>query len=232
MSSRLPPSAPAGASHATGSASTVPPLARDELETLLHHTEERLRLLRWSDPRTGLLRHELFLDRLGQAAAGVSRGGASFALLMIGVAHTGAHARPGKDEQSTVMHALAQRLGALGRRSDSYAQFGQSCFVALLMGNASLTGSVAMAQKLAEALELPVDDGGHQLMPSVSIGVAMCPQHGHDAHTVLLGAHSALDQALRSGRLVAAHAGARRLPGQETRPAPLTGPLTGPLDSL
>jgi len=229
MSSRPPSSAPAGASHAPGSAgpvpTSVPPLARDELEALLHHTEERLRLLRWSDPRTGLLRHELFLDRLGQAAAGVSRGGASFALLMIGVAHTGPSARPGKDEQATVMHALAQRLGALGRRSDSYAQFGQSCFVALLMGNASLTGSVAMAQKLAEALEQPVDDGGHPLAPSVSIGVAMCPQHGHDAHSVLLGAHSALDQALRSGRLVAAHAGARRLPGQETRPAPLTGPL-------
>ena len=229
MSSRPPSSAPAGASHAPGSAgpvpTSVPPLARDELEALLHHTEERLRLLRWSDPRTGLLRHELFLDRLGQAAAGVSRGGASFALLMIGGAHTGPSARPGKDEQATVMHALAQRLGALGRRSDSYAQFGQSCFVALLMGNASLTGSVAMAQKLAEALEQPVDDGGHLLAPSVSIGVAMCPQHGHDAHTVLLGAHSALDQALRSGRLVAAHAGARRLPGQDTRPAPLTGPL-------
>lgn len=229
MSSHLPPSLSRGAPPAANSTAATPSLARDELEALLHHTEERLRLLRWSDPRTGLLRHELFLDRLSQAASGVSRGGASFALLMIGVAHTGAAARSGKDEQATVMHALAQRLGALGRRSDSYAQFGQSCFVALLMGNASLTGSVAMAQKLAEALEQPVEDAGHRLEPSVSIGVAMCPQHGHDAHSVLLGAHSALDQALRSGRLVAAHAGARRLPGQETRPAPLTGPLDPPL---
>lgn len=225
MSSPLPPSDPTGAHPVASRSGPSPALARDELEALLHHTEERLRLLRWSDPQTGLLRHELFLDRLGQAASGVSRGGASFALLMIGVAHSSASARPGHDEQATVMRALAQRLGVLGRKSDSYAQFGHSCFVALLMGNSSLTGSVAMAHKLAEALEQPLDDGGHQLVPSVSIGVAMCPQHGHDAHTVLLGAHAALDQALRSGRLVAAHAGARRLPGQDTRPAPLTGPL-------
>lgn len=203
-------------------------LQRDELETLLHHTEERLRLLRWSDPRTGLLRHELFLDRLGQAAAGVSRGGASFALLMIGVSHSGAATSPsGTDEQAVVMHALAQRLGAQGRRSDSYAQFGRSCFVALLTGNSSLTGSVAVAHKLAEALEQPLDDGGHRLVPSVTIGVALCPQHGHDAHAVLLGAHAALDQALRSGRLVAVHAGTRRQPG-DTRPGGLTMPADLP----
>lgn len=202
-------------------------LQRDELETLLHHTEERLRLLRWSDPRTGLLRHELFLDRLKQAAAGVARGGASFALLMIGVSHQGAGppAMAGHDEQALVMHALALRLGAQGRRSDSYAQFGRSCFVALLMGNSSLTGSVAVAHKLAETLEQPLDDGGHRLQPNVSVGVALCPQHGHDAHAVLLAAHGALDQALRSGRLVTAHAGARRVPGGESG---LTLPMDHP----
>ena len=206
-------------------------LQRDELETLLHHTEERLRLLRWSDPRTGLLRHELFLDRLNQAAAGVSRGGASFALLMIGVSHSSETGTPlpGTDEQALVMHALALRLGMQGRRSDSYAQFGRSCFVALLMGNSSLTGSVAVAHKLAETLEQPLDDGGHRLRPNVSIGVALCPQHGHEAHAVLLGAHAALDQALRSGRLVTAHAGARRVPGADPAAA---GSLTNPPDRL
>lgn len=212
-------------SHPPAPLATTPMLRRDELETLLHHTEERLRLLRWSDPRTGLLRHELFLDRLGQAAAGVSRGGASFALLMIGVSHQDtATPAAGTDEQAIVMHALAQRLGAQGRRSDSYAQFGRSCFVALLTGNSSLTGSVAVAHKLAEVLEQPLHDSGHQLLPSVSIGVALCPQHGHDAHAVLLGAHTALDQALRSGRMVAVHAGPRRTPGGDTRPASLTPP--------
>lgn len=218
MTTRSPSSA--------ASAPPAAPLQREELEALLHHTEERLRLLRWSDPRTGLLKHELFLDRLGQAAAGVSRGGASFALLMVGASYTGG--RAGSDEQSVVMHALAQRLGAQGRRSDSYAQFGPGCFVALLMGNSSLTGSVSVAHKLAEALEQPIDDGGHRLVPSVSIGVALCPQHGHDAHAVLLGAHAALDQAMRSGRLVAAHTGARRGPGAETRPADLSRPADPP----
>jgi diguanylate cyclase len=210
----------------------APMLQRDELETLLHHTEERLRLLRWSDPRTGLLRHELFLDRLGQAAAGVSRGGASFALLMIGVSHQGGSPGPrvGVDEQAVVMQALALRLGHQGRRSDSHAQFGRSCFVALLMGNSSLTGSVAVAHKLAETLELPVDDGGHRLLPSVSIGVALCPQHGQESHAVLLGAHAALDQALRSGRQVTAHTGARRTTGGD--PHSQSAPLTAPSDPL
>lgn len=215
----------------TPPSSSVAILQRDELETLLHHTEERLRLLRWSDPRTGLLRHELFLDRLSQAAAGVSRGGASFALLMIGVSYHGGASVPlaGIDEQALVMQALALRLGAQGRRSDSYAQFGRSCFVALLTGNSSLTGSVAVAHKLAEALEQPLDDGGHRLQPSVSVGVALCPQHGHDAHAMLLGAHAALDQAIHSGRLVTAHAGARRMPGTD-KPPGLTG-ATDPASS-
>ncbi|MEY8879301.1 MAG: EAL domain-containing protein [Leptothrix sp. (in: b-proteobacteria)] len=191
-------------------ASLVRALRRHELEAALAESSARLRRLGLADRSTGLPARELFLDRLEQAAASVMRGGSSFANLMIGFEwpHNGPTRAPGglsAASATSLIETLALRLRRIGRRSDSYARIGGHSFAALLLGNNSVGGSTAMAHKIAEHLARPVMVDGQSVDPVVSIGVALCPQHGTDARSVLLHAQAAMEQAQQSRHPVAVY---------------------------
>ena len=105
------------------------PLLVDDHDTTLRH-------MGLIDGRTGLPHRDLLLDRLGQAAAGVARGGSAFALVVIGL---GAAEGPGDLDESAV-EAFASRLHSLGRRTDSYARIAPDAFAGLLSGNPAVAG--------------------------------------------------------------------------------------------
>lgn len=143
-----------------------------------------MRQLGLIDARTGLPHRDLLLDRLGQATAGVARGGSAFALMYIGTSA----AIPGTSAEAmeATMLQLACQLHRLSRRTDSFSRMGVCDFAALLPGNPSVAGLMAMGQKIAAEFA----DRIH-----VHIGVALCPRHASDADTLLLQARTALDQA-------------------------------------
>lgn len=179
--------------------SLVRALRRHELEAALAESEVRLQRLGLSERQTGLPSRELFLDRLEQAAAAVLRGGVSFATLMIGVELANSErAILTEGVTTSLLSIMGQRLGEVGRRSDSCARIGGHSFAALLLGNNSVGGSLAMAHKIAQELSKPVNLEGQVLRPSVTVGVALCPQHGTDARSMLLHAHAAMEQAQSS----------------------------------
>ena len=193
-------------------------LRRHELEAALADADTRLRQIGLRDARHGLPRRELFLDRLEQAAVAVQRGGVSFTLLMIG-AELPTELQPVADDSpaaaeggstplpasTLLVEAMSARLQRHGRRSDSYARIGGHSWAALMLGNSSVAASMATAHKIAEDLGRPVMVAGHTLVPAVTIGVALCPQHGTDARNLLLHAHSALEQAQAGRHTVAVY---------------------------
>jgi diguanylate cyclase len=176
--------------------SLVRALRRHELEAALAESRLRLRRMDTVDPSGGMPSRELFLDRLEQAAAAVTRGGVSFAILLIGVDLP--EAQPTQLSDRTVaglLQVMGERLVEVGRRSDSCARLGGHSFAALLPGNHTVGGAMAMAHKVARALGQPVRLEGQMLYPRPAVGVALCPQHGTDARHVLLHAHAAMEQA-------------------------------------
>ncbi|MGY0195685.1 EAL domain-containing protein [Leptothrix sp. BB-4] len=187
-------------------ASLMRALRRHELEAALAESDSRLRRMGLADRQTGLPSRELFLDRLEQATASVMRGGNAFATLVIGFewpqGSTDTLSPAGAD---ALIEALARRLQRLGRRSDSYARIGGHTFAALLLGNNSVAGSTAMAHKITEQLARPVMADGRSLDPKVRVGIALCPQHGTDARSVMLHAQAAMEQAQHSRREVAVY---------------------------
>lgn len=187
-------------------ASLMRALRRHELEAALAESDTRLRRMGMCDRQTGLPSRELFLDRLEQATASVMRGGNAFATLVIGFewpqGSTDTLSPAGAD---ALIEALARRLQRLGRRSDSYARIGGHTFAALLLGNNSVAGSTAMAHKITEQLARPVMADGRSLDPKVRVGIALCPQHGTDARSVMLHAQAAMEQAQHSRREVAVY---------------------------
>lgn len=143
-----------------------------------------MRQLGLIDARTGLPHRDLLLDRLGQATAGVARGGSAFALMYIGTSPATPAVQGSAME--TVMQQFACQLHRLSRRTDSFSRMSASEFAALLPGNPSVAGLMAMGQKIATEFADRVQ---------VHIGVALCPRHAGDADTLLMQARSALEQA-------------------------------------
>ncbi|NRT55329.1 EAL domain-containing protein [Sphaerotilus uruguayifluvii] len=173
-----------------------------------------LRQLGLIDPRTGLPHRDLLLDRLGQAAAAVSRGGAAFALMCIGVAVPPGPPGPGRGEPAEALRdEFAHQLLAMSRHTDSFAVSGPDEFLALIPGNPSVAGLMAMGQKIA---------AGFAGRLQVHIGVALCPRHAADAGVLLQQACAALEQA-RSAQVITALYEPRGL-GTATRCEP---PSTG-----
>jgi EAL domain-containing protein (putative c-di-GMP-specific phosphodiesterase class I) len=146
--------------------------------------EATMRQLGLIDARTGLPHRDLLLDRLGQATAGVARGGSAFALMYIGT-HP---ATPGMSASAmdAAMLQFACQLHRLSRRTDSFSRMSGHDFAALLPGNPSVAGLMAMGQKIATEFADRIQ---------VHIGVVLCPRHASDADTLLLQARMALDQA-------------------------------------
>lgn len=97
-----------------------------------------------------------------------------------------------------VLARAAQRIQSVLRRDDTVGRWGGEEFLVLLPGT-DRAGAVEVARKIGEALSSrPI--GGPRLQVTASIGIALRPDHGEDADTLLLRADTALYAAKEAGR--------------------------------
>jgi diguanylate cyclase (GGDEF)-like protein len=104
----------------------------------------------------------------------------------------------GHEKGDQLLAAVGDVAASATRASDFVARFGGEEFL-LLMTNTDLPGAILACDKLREAIAgLHVLGAGHS--PSASIGVAVFPEDGGDAETLVRGADRALYAAKSSGR--------------------------------
>ena len=96
--------------------------------------------------------------------------------------------------------ALARRLQAAVRESDTVGRIGGDEFVVVLDGLENELGALAPLERMAAMLAQPVDLGGQGLRLTVSIGVAVCPRDGDARAELLRYADLALYRAKQTGR--------------------------------
>lgn len=99
-----------------------------------------------------------------------------------------------------LLAAVAQRLSSCLREEDVLARLGGDEFVALLPRLARPDDAALVARKLLAVLDEPVHIAGHDLSPSVSIGIALHPADGQDVDTLLKHADTAMYGAKAAGR--------------------------------
>ena len=159
--------------------------------------EEQLTEIAYSDTLTGLPNRDLFAERLGDALSGGSRG---VAVLFIDVDRfktvndsLGHH---GGDE---LLVTLADRL-TTAASPHLVARFGGDEFTVLVQGVNGPEGARAVAEALMRALSTPVFIGGHEILPSISVGIR-CARAGElDGSVVLRDADTAMYRAKDLGR--------------------------------
>ena len=177
-------------------------LVREQLEHLALH-----------DPLTGLPNRALLLDRLDQAIRAARREESGAALLLMDLDRfKEVNDRFGHPAGDELLRQVASRLRASVREVDTVARLGGDEFAIVLPG-AALIAAGRVARTVRRSLETPFASHGELLDVQPSVGVALVPDHGEDADTLLRRADIAMYVAKRTSAGIVTFAPQQELGG-------------------
>lgn len=101
--------------------------------------------------------------------------------------------------------AAYERLDGLLRPSDRLHRIGEYEYVALLPGLHDANHAALAGSRVVRAFQSPLRIQGREVMSSVAAGVAVAPDHGRDALTLLRNAEYAFARAMQGSGRVAVH---------------------------
>jgi diguanylate cyclase (GGDEF)-like protein/PAS domain S-box-containing protein len=131
------------------------------------------------DPLTRLPNRLLLMDRARQALARLHRSDGVVAMLFVDLDRFKAvNDNLGHDAGDQLLIAISERLAELMRDSDTVARLGGDEFVILAEDIDSAGEAMALAERVLDALELPVALGSAEVAMLASVGVAVA--HGAD----------------------------------------------------
>jgi diguanylate cyclase len=105
----------------------------------------------------------------------------------------------GHDAGDAVIRLVAERLQTLVRRTDTVSRHGGDEFLVLLTDVQQGSDVALVATKIMTGMCLPAMVGGKNLNLSVSMGIAICPDDGTDAATLIACADAAMYSSKRRG---------------------------------
>ncbi|HEY2627616.1 MAG TPA: diguanylate cyclase, partial [Usitatibacter sp.] len=153
------------------------------------------------DPLTGLYNRRSFEELLPQAVARCTRNNRRLALLFVDLDRFKAvNDKQGHDAGDDVLKAVATRLGANVRLSDTVARLGGDEFVVILEELASPDDAKAIAEKILAAIREPIATRAGECEVGASIGVAMSEAKDQDCGELLKRAAAAQYAAKGAGR--------------------------------
>jgi diguanylate cyclase (GGDEF)-like protein len=153
------------------------------------------------DYLTGLPNRSLLNDRLHQAINFAQRNHRRVALLFLDLDHF-KHINDslGHSIGDQLLQAVAKRLQAFVRNSDTVSRQGGDEFVLLLAEVEHTEDAALFAEKLIHTLTDPYNINGHLLHITMSIGISIFPDDAANAETALRNADTAMYHAKESGR--------------------------------
>lgn len=153
------------------------------------------------DPLTGTANHLLLAERLSDALSDAGDEG-QVALLRLGIDRfTALNDELGEAAGDKLLVAVAERLGALVRGTDTLARLGGDEFVVLLPapdGVASI--ALSLASRIVARLAEPFGVDGQRITAGVSLGIALHPADACTADELLRCAGMAMESVKAGGR--------------------------------
>jgi len=166
--------------------------ARKKAEAALEHQALH-------DTLTALPNRVLLHDRLQQAIAAAQRDEASAALLVMDLDRfKEVNDTFGHQYGDLLLEQLGDRIRGALAETDTIARLGGDEF-AVLLPRATADHARRVADRLLQVLDEPFAVGGLQLEIDASIGIALSPEHGTDADSLLRRADVAMYVAKRGG---------------------------------
>jgi diguanylate cyclase (GGDEF)-like protein len=177
--------------------------------------EERIHRLAYHDVLTGLPNREWLSEYLSRSLVEASREQRGVALLYLDLDQfKRINDTLGHDTGDALLRQVTERLtDTLARVTDDgaavdstdrvfgrLARVGGDEFIIVLTGRPGAQDAERVARCMQSALVGAFQQGGYELVVTPSIGIAVFPDHGRDAQSLLKNADSAMYEAKSSGR--------------------------------
>lgn len=180
------------------------------------YAEEQIKHLAYHDALTNLPNRLLFKDRLTVALSHAQREDTRLAVLFLDLDRFKViNDSLGHNIGDQLLQAVAARVAACVRDSDTVARLGGDEFTVLLPRLTRSEDVAQVAAKVIEAVRYPFHIEGREFFITTSIGISVYPEDGSDAETLIKNADTAMYQAKELGRdnfqLFNAHVNARAL---------------------
>lgn len=163
-------------------------------------SEEEIRTLADQDPLTGLASARRFADRLAVAVIHAQRYRQKLAVVQLGLDRfSRVNERFGHSHGDDLLRSVALALESTLRQGDTIARISGDVFTLLLPGIKRDEDVTVVADKLRLALRSPFSIGGHDLLVTASLGIALFPDDGPDTESLLHSAAVSLKRAKSKG---------------------------------
>jgi diguanylate cyclase (GGDEF)-like protein/PAS domain S-box-containing protein len=172
----------------------------------------------YHDSLTGLPNRLLFRDRITMALAHAKRTKRGAAVVFLDIDQFKlVNDTLGHTIGDRLLQVIAARLVSCVRGEDTVARMGGDEFTILVAEVGDRRASSVVAQKVLESIRRPIVVDDHELFVTASVGVAVYPEDGDDAETLLKNADRAMYRAKDSGRNNYQYATPSALDGGEGR---------------
>ena len=167
---------------------------RRRYQMTLHHQATH-------DPLTGLPNRNLLADRLEQAIHGCQRHGGKVALAFVDLDNFKViNDSLGHATGDQLLIEIAARLRGALRSIDTVARYGGDEFVLILGEQRTANDTGILMERVLNAIQAPLNLGGHQLQVNCSIGASMYPDDAQDLDGLLRVADMAMYHAKENGK--------------------------------
>ncbi len=171
----------------------------DDVTAVTEATERAQHLAR-HDVLTGLPNRAVFLDRVRQALARLSRHPGAVAVLFLDIDDfkfvNDSHGHPVGDD---LLRAVPARLADVLRRSDTLARFGGDEFALLCTDLTGPDDAATVAQRVLNDFRRPFTAGTEEIAVTASVGIAAATDAGATAEGMLSDADTAMYRAKAQG---------------------------------
>jgi len=165
------------------------------------YAEEQIKHLAYHDALTNLPNRLLFKDRLTVAISHAQRDGSRLAVLFLDLDRFKViNDSLGHTIGDQLLQAVASRIQACVRDSDTVARLGGDEFTVLLPRLHASDDAAPVAMKIIEAVRYPFHVEGREFFTTTSIGISLFPEDGTDAESLIKNADTAMYQAKELGR--------------------------------
>jgi len=163
--------------------------------------EQNLQHATTHDSLTNLPNRMLLLDRIKQSLTSAERHNTLLAVASIDLDNfQNINNSLGHQVGDQVLQIVSQRLSECLREGDTIARIGGDEFLVSLPDIHSNVNLFQIAKKMLAAISVPIESDGRELHLTASIGIALYPEHGRDAETLMRKAEMAMHSAKRLGR--------------------------------
>jgi diguanylate cyclase len=167
----------------------------------LEAANKQLRHLATHDALTGLPNRVLMDDRLSQAIVQAERHGETFAIVLLDLDRFKlVNDSLGHRAGDELLKEVAMRLKSVVRTIDTVARLGGDEFVLIVSPGGEQDSAQHVAQRIIDAMRVPVRVAGVEVHTSPSIGIALYPQDGTSIEVLLAHADAAMYCAKQRGR--------------------------------